>query len=146
MNKTVLIIVVLIIVLGGIYYFWSTSPTEAPTGTETPVSATVNVSNEGELAPYLVAANGMTLYIFDNDEPSVSNCYDGCAVNWPPLVADGDPVAGDGVSGVLGVTDRTDGTRQVTYNGMPLYFWINDSAPGDTTGHGVNNVWWVAVP
>mgnify|MGYP000733004629 CR=1 FL=1 len=40
------------------------------------------------------------------------------------------PVPGDGVTGELGVTEREDGTFQVTYNGMPLYFWVNDEEPG----------------
>lgn len=44
---------------------------------------------------------------------------------------------------LLGTITRTDGSTQVTYNGWPLYFWAEDSAPGDTTGQGVNDVWWV---
>ena len=53
---------------------------------------------------------------------------------------------GDGIVGELGVTKRDDGTFQVAYDGMPLYFWVNDEAPGDTTGHEVNDVWFIVAP
>jgi predicted lipoprotein with Yx(FWY)xxD motif len=55
-------------------------------------------------------------------------------------------VAGFHVTGELGVAERTDGTLQVTYEGMPLYHWVNDQAPGDTTGQGINDVWFVVEP
>lgn len=107
---------------------------------------TVELGGDAELGPFLVGADGMTLYIFTNDTPGLSNCYDQCATNWPPLlVEDGEvPTQGAGVSGELGVITRTDSTRQVTYNGWPLYYWVNDAAPGDTTGHEVGGVWFVA--
>jgi predicted lipoprotein with Yx(FWY)xxD motif len=90
----------------------------------------------------------MTLYQFANDERDLSNCYDQCAENWPPLlVQPGEvPVAGFGVTGDLGVIERDDETLQVTYDGKPLYYWVNDEAPGDTTGHEVNDVWLVVPP
>jgi predicted lipoprotein with Yx(FWY)xxD motif len=92
----------------------------------------------------ILTSQGMTLYLFTNDQPDVSNCYDQCATNWPPLlVSGGAPQAGAGLSGTLGVIDRTDGTKQVTYNGVPLYFWIKDVRPGDTNGQGVGSVWYV---
>lgn len=108
----------------------------------------LNVSESDELGPYLIDSQGMTLYLFDNDEPGLSNCYDDCAAAWPPLlVADADSVsAAEDINGELGTTERTDGTVQVTYNGWPLYYWISDQAPGDTTGHGVGEVWWVVEP
>ena len=81
-----------------------------------------------------------TLYVFDNDlaAPGTSTCNGGCATNWPPLlVSDG---AASGVSN-LGTIARNDGTEQATYNGRPLYFFIGDSAPGDTNGDGAGGVW-----
>ncbi len=109
---------------------------------------TVAVSGNDELGDFLVGANGMTLYLFTQDEENISNCTDQCAANWPPLlVQQGEvPVPGDGVTGELNVTERDDGTIQVTYEGMPLYYWVNDEAPGDTTGHEVNDVWFVVAP
>ena len=111
-------------------------------------SHTLGVGNSEELGDFLVDVKGMTLYEFANDEANMSNCYDQCAENWPPLlVQPGEmPIAGSGVSGELGVIERDDETLQVTYNGTPLYYWINDEAPGDTTGHEVNDVWFVVAP
>jgi len=108
----------------------------------------VRVGNSEELGRFLVGADGMTLYLFTVDEAGTSNCYDQCATNWPPLLLQAGelPVPGAGVTGELGVTSRDDGTFQVMYNGSPLYFWINDGAPGDTTGHNANEVWFVVEP
>ena len=83
---------------------------------------------------------GLTLYVFDNDPVNggVSNCNGGCATNWPPLLV------GDGVpSGVsdLSIVVRADGSEQVAYNGRPLYYFIADSAVGDTNGDGAGGVW-----
>jgi predicted lipoprotein with Yx(FWY)xxD motif len=109
---------------------------------------TVRTGSNDDLGDFLIGANGMTLYLFTNDEENISNCYDQCAANWPPLLVQAGevPVPGAGVEGELGVTERDDETLQVTYNGIPLYFWVNDEAPGDTTGHGVGDVWFVVAP
>jgi len=108
---------------------------------------TIGLGNNEELGDFLVGANGMTLYLFAMDVSGVSNCYDECAANWPPLLAqEGEaPVAGQGVPGKLEAIERDDGAFQVTYNGQPLYFWVNDEAPGDTTGHEVNDVWFAVL-
>ena len=105
-------------------------------------------SDVADMGRILVAANGMTLYMFDKDAPGVSNCYGECAGRWPPLlVAAGEqPSAAEGISAVMGVTERTDGTYQVTANGWPLYFWWKDVNPGDATGQAVGDVWWVMSP
>jgi predicted lipoprotein with Yx(FWY)xxD motif len=60
------------------------------------------------------------------------------------LLTEARPQAGEGVDPAkLGTIKRKDGKLQVTYNGMPLYLWVNDKAPGDTTGQNVNGVWFV---
>jgi predicted lipoprotein with Yx(FWY)xxD motif len=109
---------------------------------------TVQVADHPELGRILTDGEGMVLYLFTRDEENVTNCYDDCAVNWPPLlVGDGqEPVAGEGLTGELGVIERDDGGRQVTYNGMPLYYWIRDEQPGDATGQNVGGVWYVVHP
>lgn len=86
-----------------------------------------------------VDEKGMTLYTFDKDEMNKSNCYDDCAVNWPPLTAAADAVA----DGEWTVVERTDGISQWAYEGKPVYLWIKDIKPGDTTGDGVGGVWHV---
>ncbi len=110
--------------------------------------ALIQVSESDTLGPYLTDAEGMTLYTFDRDALGVSNCYEQCAENWPALTVESADAAtaAEGVPGVLGTAERTDGTLQVTYNGLPLYYWARDEAPGDTTGHRVGRVWWVATP
>lgn len=89
----------------------------------------------------LTDANGMTLYIFDKDEPGVSNCYDDCAAKWPPLFAE--ETAAD--EGDFTVVERTDGTKMWAYKGWPLYYWVDDLAPGDISGDGVGGVWHLAI-
>ena len=67
-----------------------------------------------------------------------SACSGTCAVAWPPLLADGKPTAGSGVNtSLVGTARRSDGTEQVTYNGHPLYLFVEDTKPGQTTGQGV---------
>jgi predicted lipoprotein with Yx(FWY)xxD motif len=112
-----------------------------------PLAATVQTRDAGSLGTVLTGSNGMTLYVFYRDGAGVSNCNDTCAQTWPPLVLDaGDPVAAAGLGGALSTITRTDGRRQVTYNGVPLYFYAGDTQPGDTKGDGVGGVWRVAKP
>lgn len=89
----------------------------------------------------LTDANGMTLYTYDKDTAGVTNCYDKCATNWPPLAAAADATA----DGDFTLVDRTDGTKMWAYKGMPLYLWIKDTAAGQTTGDGVGGVWHTAI-
>lgn len=91
---------------------------------------------------FLMDANKMTLYTFDKDETGKSNCYDQCAVNWPPLTA----AAGTDLPKNYSLIQRDDGTMQVAYKGQPLYLWIKDKQPGDMTGDGVKGVWHTARP
>jgi len=87
----------------------------------------------------LTAENGMTLYTFDKDSAGTSNCYDSCAASWPPYIA----AAGASSDGLTTVA-RRDGSLQWAKDGAPLYFWVGDTAPGDTTGDGVGGVWHIA--
>ncbi len=105
----------------------------------------VQVRYDPQLGHHLTGPNGMTLYVFGKDTEGVSNCTGGCADNWPPLMADADTVATAplAIPGAFSVIDR-DGGKQVAYNGRPLYYWAKDAKPGDATGQGVGDVWWVA--
>lgn len=127
---------------------------ETPTGTAETVD---DGSGEGEgpvavgeadgLGPVLTTADGLTLYIFTNDPPLESTCYDACASTWPPLLTEDDEVAApEGVEGALSVVPRTDGTKQVALDGAPLYTFTADSAPGSAVGHGSGGVWFAASP
>jgi predicted lipoprotein with Yx(FWY)xxD motif len=110
--------------------------------------ATVSALRTAELGNVLVGPNGMSLYMFTKDTADTSNCYDKCAENWPPLLVDKaeDIVPGVNLLGKLGTTARTDGKLQVTYNGMPLYYWKDDQAIGETTGENVGKVWFTIAP
>ena len=144
--------------VGGVWYV--VSPQGEVIGMETPESsagdameetaapeAEISVATDPELGEILVGNNGMTLYMFTKDEPNKSNCSGDCLVKWPPLVTQGSPVLGEGVDPALvGTADLPDGQKIVTYNGMPLYYWVNDSQAGDTTGQGVGEVWYVVSP
>ena len=89
----------------------------------------------------------MTLYIFTKDTADTSNCNADCLKKWPPLLTQGSPKLGDGVdSALIGTAALADGTKIVTYNHMPLYYWVKDAKPGDTTGQGVGEVWFVIAP
>ena len=79
----------------------------------------------------------MTLYTHAGDSATSSTCTGECATAWPPLTATGQPTAGTGVTGKLGTLTRADGTTQVTYAGLPLYYWQGDAKAGDVTGNGV---------
>ncbi|MCZ7572333.1 MAG: hypothetical protein M5U01_27585 [Ardenticatenaceae bacterium] len=112
--------------------------------------ATIQASENPELGSILTGSDGMTLYVFQPDKPGESSCYDQCAQSWPPLtVGEGvTPTAGEGVSGKVDVIQRTTGERQVTYNDMPLYYFVADKQPGDVQGQGVDAFGgeWYAVP
>ena len=90
----------------------------------------------------------MTLYTYSPDTTGVSNCTDSCAANWPPYVVTSaaNLVAESLIGGTLATLTRTDGSTQVTYNGHPLYFYIQDKNSGDVKGQGVGGVWYAAKP
>ena len=110
--------------------------TAATPKTSTGASATVGVANTS-LGSTLVDSAGRTLYLFKADVGTNSACTGACATAWPPLLATGKPTAGTGLTASkLGTIMRSGGGRQVTYNGHPLYRFIQDKKPGQTTGQG----------
>jgi predicted lipoprotein with Yx(FWY)xxD motif len=115
------------------------TPTPTPTPTPTAAAAPVLLAQSvGTVGTILVAASNLhTVYTFNSDSPGVSNCNGGCAAIWPPMsIASGTtPTGGPGVTGQLGTITRGDGSMQVTYKGLPLYFFHSDSKPGDTKGN-----------
>ena len=126
------------------------APTEAPT--EDPSSAagaTIEAADVGTVGTVLIAgSNQMTLYIFTEDvkDSGESVCTGDCLVAWPALTVEAGetPTAGEGITGELGTITRTDdGTVQVTYNGLPLYFFQGDTAPGQANG--VYELWEVVA-
>lgn len=112
-------------------------------------AAKVGVTNS-PLGRILVDGRGRTLYLFEKDKRMVSTCYGACASIWPPFTTKGKPRAGHGVlASKLATTRRKDGRLEVTYNHHPLYYYVADRKPGQTTGQGLNQFgapWWVLSP
>ena len=98
--------------------------------------------HDSAVGKVLVDQKGMTLYTFEKDPAGKSVCNGKCAQNWPPLLATSQAEA----SGDFSIITRDDGKKQWAYRGKPLYLWIKDKKPGDTTGDKVLNVWAVARP
>jgi len=104
-----------------------------------PVGVKVQKTATGQV---FADSKGMTLYTFDKDTAGKSACNGPCAQNWPPLAAKAEAKP----MGDWTVVTRDDGSKQWAYKNKPLYTWVKDSKPGDTSGEGVNNVWHVAKP
>jgi predicted lipoprotein with Yx(FWY)xxD motif len=123
--------------------------TSAPPAVTTAAGATslmVGTNTSPSLGAYLTGQNGMTLYVLTKDSPNMSTCTGSCSSNWPPLtVASSVTVSGPAAAtDTFGTMTRSDGTTQVTYNHMPLYYFSGDSAAGDANGEGKLGVWFVA--
>jgi predicted lipoprotein with Yx(FWY)xxD motif len=117
--------------------------TAATTASDKPVGVQLATTSLGSV---IVDDQGMTLYLFSKDtqgQPSV--CTGKCLDAWPPLLATtGTPTVGAGLdASKLTIIPRADGGKQVAYNGWPLYYWVKDAKPGDTTGQKVGDVWFV---
>jgi predicted lipoprotein with Yx(FWY)xxD motif len=96
------------------------------------------VIKTGQVGGVTVLTNGkgLTVYTFAADSPGKSNCYSSCAAYWPPVTGSPSHVAG--IPGTFGTTTRTDGTKQVTWNGHPLYTYVADGGPGQAKGNNLN--------
>jgi predicted lipoprotein with Yx(FWY)xxD motif len=131
------------------------SSTSSSTPSSTSSSATggasaagVHTTQSATLGTIVVDGKGMTLYRFDMDtnKPSASHCTGQCAALWPAAPA----TSASSVKGIdqklLGSITGTDGSKQLTVNGWPLYTYAQDSKAGDTTGQGVGGTWWAVTP
>jgi predicted lipoprotein with Yx(FWY)xxD motif len=106
----------------------------------------VKVAEKADLGKYLTDAKGMTLYWYAKDAPGTSTCAGPCVERWPLYFRESVAATGGLKAEDFGTITREDGKKQTTYKGYPLYYWVQDKKPGDTTGHAVNNVWWVVNP
>jgi predicted lipoprotein with Yx(FWY)xxD motif len=132
----------------------SASPsTSSPPVSPSPSTATSEAvigTTQSQLGTFLTADNGRTVYLFEKDTGSKSNCSGSCAAAWPPVTTSGmATTSGTANASLLGTTTRSDGTVQVTYAGHPVYFYTADTAPGQTNGEGVDAFgaeWYVLSP
>jgi predicted lipoprotein with Yx(FWY)xxD motif len=112
--------------------------------------ASTVTTRTSSLGTFLVDAKGRALYLWDADHGSKSACSGDCATEWPPLTTTGAPKASGKVkASLLGTTKRSDGSREVTYAGHPLYYYAGDSGADQANGQGSDSFgspWWVVSP
>jgi predicted lipoprotein with Yx(FWY)xxD motif len=130
----------------------STNAGSTAAGTPASGSATATVieSHAGSAGSFLTNASGRAVYLWAADSMNKSNCSGACAGAWPPVTSMGKVTAANGAKAAdLGTITRSDGTKQVTYSGHPLYYFAGDSGPGQTNGQGSDNFgakWWLVAP
>ena len=132
------------------------APTQPPAASSSAASSVASSSSAAAkpaalslaktaLGNVLADGDGKMLYAFTKDTKDTSTCTDSCATNWPPFLAD----KADAQTGVdaklVGYAKRTDGKMQVTYNGMPVYYYAKDQKPGDMLGQGVGASWYIVT-
>lgn len=125
----------------------SAAPSSGAAGATTASAVTLKTAS-GKQGIWLVDQAGRTLYLYTVDKDPKSACYTACATAWPPLLTSGS-VAINGKllqSKLVGTTTRTDGTKQVTYGGHPLYYFAGDKAAGQINGDGLQGVWFLIGP
>jgi predicted lipoprotein with Yx(FWY)xxD motif len=139
---------VLVAGCGGAPSAAGTSSTSAGAGAPSGPVTIKTVS--GRDGTYLTDRSGRALYMWLGDDVGKSNCASDCARAWPPVITAGAPSASGGArSAGLGTIIRSDGHRQVTYKGHPLYYFVVDSGPGTTKGQGSDSFgarWWLVSP
>ncbi|MFF7989559.1 hypothetical protein ACFZDG_07170 [Kitasatospora xanthocidica] len=124
------------------------SAPSTPSAPSAPASATLQTATDPKLGTIVTDSAGFTLYRFDQDRsnPPESYCNGSCAVIWPPEHVNGDVTVKGIDSKLVGTVTRSDGTKQVTLNGWPVYRYSPDSKPGDTKGQGVGGTWFAVTP
>jgi predicted lipoprotein with Yx(FWY)xxD motif len=130
----------------------SSSSSQAGAGTPAPSNAGgVTISTaKGPLGTYLTDSAGRPVYLFMGDSGGMSNCSGSCTQEWPPLTTSSAATAGSGLAAAdIGTITRSDGAKEVTYKGHPLYYFAGDSGPGKPTGQGLDDFgakWWIVAP
>lgn len=120
------------------------------TGASSAAGAAVITTKSGSAGSFLTDGSGRAVYLWVKDSMNKSECSGACASAWPPVTANGSVTAsGDAKASDLGTITRSDGSKQVTYGGHPLYYYAGDSGPGQVNGQGNNGFgakWWLVGP
>lgn len=128
----------------------SPAATSAAPATASPTAAAVvDLKTASSSAGTIVVdAAGMSVYYFTKDvkDSGTSACTAACLTAWPPVLTTAASPTAEGVTGTLGTITTPEGAKQVTLNGLPLYYFAQDKNPGDILGQGVNSVWYLASP
>jgi predicted lipoprotein with Yx(FWY)xxD motif len=145
-----LVAAVAVLVVAAIAVVVATSGASTTKSQHTVAGASAISVKQTSLGPTLVDANGRTLYLFEADKPNVSALSAAGQAIWPPFTATTKPRALNGaVAGQIGMVTTPAGSTQVTYDGHPLYYYVADHSPGQTTGQGLNQfgaLWYVLGP
>jgi predicted lipoprotein with Yx(FWY)xxD motif len=144
----------LLLVFGLVLVFETQNTTQATGGAspaivDDPTLMLASFEPTGVMGQYLTDPDDTTLYTYKNDSPGTSTCYAQCmAEGWSPYTVDASTTlaADPGINGTLGTITRADGALQVTYNGIPLYWYSGDQYPGDMNGQGIDGLWNIARP
>lgn len=129
-----------------------TTATPAPTATSASASSPAVAADlktaSSSAGQIVVDSKGMSLYFFtkDSKDSGTSACTGACLAAWPVFTTTASTPTADGVTGTLGTIATPDGKKQVTLNGLPLYYFAQDKKPGDVLGQGVNDVWYLVSP
>lgn len=128
----------------------ASSPSSAPaagSSASASTTGTVITTHAGSAGAFLTAGSGRAVYLWAMDGMNMSACSGACAAAWPPVPATGTLTATGGAKASdLGTITRSGGTKQVTYDGHPLYYFVGDSAAGQTNGQASDNFgakWWL---
>ncbi|MGC1564717.1 MAG: hypothetical protein WA794_01730 [Trebonia sp.] len=112
--------------------------------------STVITTVSSSAGTFLANSSGHAVYLWTKDSDGMSACSGACAGAWPPVTTTGTVTAsGEAKSSDLSTITRSDGTKQVTYDGHPLYFFSGDSGPGMASGQGNDGFgakWWLVSP
>jgi len=112
-------------------------------------SATVIKTAAAGGGTFLVDGSGRAVYVWAKDNAGKSVCTGACASAWPPVTGNTVTTSGGAMASSLGTFSRSDGSKQVTYDGHPLYYYVGDSGPGQANGQGSDNFgakWWLIAP
>ena len=151
----VVVVVVLIIGIGSYYYLSSTGTSKVTSTTSTTTTAssqgyTAQIGNSAPIGHYLENGTGFTLYMFGADKPGngTRSCTGSCAAAWPPFYASSLNLPSGLNTSSFSTITRSDGSKQTTYNGWPLYYFSHATSAGTTAGEGIDHFggMWYAIP
>jgi predicted lipoprotein with Yx(FWY)xxD motif len=128
----------------------SSSPAAASSGNAAASSSLIISTASSSAGPVLINGTGRAVYVWAKDAKDMSACTGACASAWPPVQPTGTVTAAlSAASSDLGTITRSDGTKQVTYDGHPLYYFSGDSGSGQANGQGSDSFgakWWLVTP
>ena len=119
-----------------------------PTGTDAATTPFLQIAQSEDYGEILVDGQCRALYAFTQDVDGEPTCVDDCAQAWPPLIIE-DPTVTFFPDyfdpELLTGADHPEG-MQVKFGDWPLYYFAQDTTPGDLNGQGVGGVWWLVAP